>query len=228
MKEEFDNYAQKYEDLLKDPLRQAFTSDSVFFAERKWILIRSYFAAQRRDPSRMAWLDVGCGKGELLRFGHHSFASVTGCDVSTEMLAYCTDIPVHTMTDPVGLPFPDESFDFLTAVCVYHHVPPHQRAALTAEASRVLRKGGVFSIVEHNPFNPATRIIVSRTPVDANAILLRSSESRQLLHTAGFRDLDTSYFLYLPESLFRRLPWVETLLRRFPLGGQYAVFGRKV
>jgi SAM-dependent methyltransferase len=122
---------------------------------------------------------------------------------------------------------PDQSFDFLTAVCVYHHVAREERAALTCEAARVLRPGGVFAIIEHNPLNPATRLIVGRLPMDRNAILLSARESRRLLDTAGFANMDTSYFLYLPEKAFRVFSGLEKALRRIPLGGQYAVFGRK-
>jgi SAM-dependent methyltransferase len=111
-------------------------------------------------------------------------------------------------------------------VCVYHHVPPASRAALTAEVRRVLKVGGVFALIEHNPFNPATRLIVSRTPVDAGALLLRPSESRRLLRASGFEVEEQRYFLYLPGSLYRRFGAIETLLARAPLGGQYVLFGR--
>ncbi len=227
MDQEFDRYARQYEDLLQDPIRDAFSANAVFFAERKWILIQSYFAGQGTDLSRVSWLDVGCGRGELLNFGSHQFAALAGCDVSAEMLKFCGDIPTRQMTDPGQLPFPEESFDFLTAVCVYHHVPSRERAALTAETFRVLRSGGVFAIIEHNPINPATRAIVRRTPVDQNAILLRAGETQRLLRASGFQDLKTYYFLYLPEKIYRALPWVESALQHLPLGGQYAVFGKK-
>jgi hypothetical protein len=92
---------------------------------------------------------------------------------------------------------------------------------------RVLRPGGVFSIIEHNPWNPATRLIVSRTPVDADAILLTSGETKALQQTAGLRHQATEYFLYLPESLFNTIPWSEKLGRGIPLGGQYASFAQK-
>ena len=91
---------------------------------------------------------------------------------------------------------------------------------------RVLRPGGVLAIVEHNPYNPATRLIVSRTPVDADAILLRRAESRELLKLGGLKIEAQVYFLYLPEKLYNKLPWIESALTRVPLGGQYAVFGR--
>lgn len=45
----------------------------------------------------------------------------------------------------------------------------------------MLRPCGVLSIIEHDPLNPARRIIVSRTIVDADEILLSRSESRSLL-----------------------------------------------
>ena len=76
--------------------------------------------------------------------------------------------------------------------------------------------------MEHNPLNPFTRRIVHRTPVDANAELLAPSGARRLVASAGFACLDTQFFLYLPESAFRRMPRLEALLSHLPLGGQYA------
>jgi SAM-dependent methyltransferase len=101
------------------------------------------------------------------------------------------------------------------------------RAALTREVRRVLRPGGIFAIIEHNPYNPATRLIVKRTPVDVDAILLYPRETQSLLRSAGLPVRTTSYFLYLPEGIYRFAGAVEDLLRHVPLGGQYAVFGRR-
>jgi len=227
MASEFDQYASDYEAMQKDPLRHSFSQDGTFFIARKWLLIRSYFAGLGRDLSKVSWLDIGCGKGELLRLGAPEVAFITGCDVSTEMLKLCEDIDSRPMTHPERLPFPDASFDLLTAVCVYHHVPPDGRAGLTREAARVLRPGGVFAIIEHNPLNPGTRLIVNRLPMDRHAILLGSWETRRLLRAAGFDGLETTYFLYLPEKPFRIFGGLETVLKRVPLGGQYAVFGRR-
>jgi SAM-dependent methyltransferase len=128
--------------------------------------------------------------------------------------------------DPARIPFEDRQFDFVTAVCVYHHVPPPLRAALTSEIRRLLRPGGVFAVIEHNPWNPVTRLIVSRTPVDADAILLRASETRALMLGTGFSIDREIYFLYFPQRLYRAAAALENGLRRVPLGGQYAVFGR--
>jgi hypothetical protein len=84
-----------------------------------------------------------------------------------------------------------------------------------------------LAIIERNPYNPLTRLIVSRTPVDADAKLLRPIETRGLLRQQGLEIDKVQYFLYLPEGAYQRLSFLEkTLCSRIPLGGQYAVFGR--
>ena len=142
---------------------------------------------------------MGCGRGELLRFGSSSFRKAAGCDPSREMLDACAGLDVALQPDGSVLPFEDNRFSVVTAACVYHHLGEAQRAALAKEARRVLRPGGCFVIFEHNPWNPATRLIVSRTPVDADAVLLTASEARRILRAAGFSPQETRYYLYLPE-----------------------------
>lgn len=227
MEPEFDRYAEKYRELMRDPIRDAFAAGSDFFHARKWWLLRDFLERRGALTKSWRWLDIGSGKGELLRLGREAFAQVAGCDLSAAMIEGCSDLPVRLQENPLALPFPDGSFDFLTAVCVYHHVEPKDRAALTAEVRRVLAPGGVFAIIEHNPLNPATRLIVSRTPVDANAKLLTAGEAESLLRGTGLTPFEKSYFLYLPERLYRRFGIVEDWLKRIPGGGQYAVFGSK-
>lgn len=225
MKAEFDNYAGSYDDLLKDPIRDRFARQADFFHRRKWLLLRDFLKQQGRQPEKLKWLDVGCGKGEFLRFGSPNFMSAEGCDPSQEMLRQCADLQVTRQKDPTALPFADGAFDVVTAACVYHHLNADQRAALTREVRRVLAPRGVFGVFEHNPWNPATRLIVSRTPVDGNAVLLTARETRGWMSRAGFGRLRTIYYLYLPEPIFNRLGGLESMLAGVPGGGQYAVFG---
>src|SRR6187401_2654345 len=221
MPPEFDSYAREYSELLRDPVRDRFATTPIFFHQRKWGVIREFFDSLGHSTSGVSWLDVGCGRGELLRLGQSVFGSVAGCDLSQEMLKASTDLEVRLQTAPTELPFDSEAFDFVTAVCVYHHVGLSDRDALTREAFRVLRPGGVLCVIEHNPLNPLTRRIVQRTPVDTNANLLPHSEARRLVGSAGFSCLDTRFFLYLPEPVFLRMPWLEDFLKHVPWGGQY-------
>jgi SAM-dependent methyltransferase len=225
---EFDHYADSYEELLKDPIRDRFGKGSRFFHERKRDLIRAF--CRRHDlPTRsMRYLDVGCGKGELVTLLRNDFGSVAGCDPSARMLGAAEGIDIRVQRELGSIPYENDEFDFVTCVCVYHHVPPPARLALTREINRVVRPGGVFVIIEHNPYNPATRLIVSRTPVDADAVLLTQRESSALMKVAGFCHQESQYFLYFPEFLYRRVgDAAESWLRDVPLGGQYAVFATK-
>ena len=226
---EFDRYSGSYEELLRDPIRDRFAgAGSEFFHIRKRDLIREYFRNRGIDPHRLRYLDMGCGKGELISMLRDDFGYVAGCDPSPRMLGFVNGLDTQVQEDPTIVPFENAAFDFISAVCVYHHVLPQARLAITREVYRVLRPGGVFAIIEHNPKNPVTRLIVSRTPVDAGAVLLKSCETKGWMLQAGFSLDLTRYFLFLPEALYKHgAHGLEHLLGRVPLGGQYAVFGRK-
>jgi len=223
---EFDSYADKYDELLQDPIRESFAAEKTFFVRRKLQVIDDFFRRRHIDSRKLRWLDVGCGMGDLLKSGRDRFASASGCDPSAKMLQACGDIEVRQQTDISQLPFESERFDFVTVVCVYHHIPMAERVAFTREALRVLRPNGILAIIEHNPWNPVTRIIVSRAPVDANAHLLSSAEVRNIIKTAGATPIGCRYFLYLPQKLHELAGFVESGLERIPMGGQYIVFSR--
>jgi len=226
-KAEFDEYASDYDGLLRDPMRDGFVENREFYHRRKWSLILNFLRNHGIDASKMEWLDVGCGRCELLGCGSAHFSRVIGCDPSREMVRNPGKIEVRLQEAPAVLPFPDGSFDFATAVCVYHHVEELDRVPLTLEIQRVLRPNGIFCMIEHNPFNPVTQFIVSRSPIDVDAHLLTAHTARRYSAAAGLRAIGTEYFLYLPEKFYDKAPRFEALLGKLPLGGQYAVFARK-
>jgi SAM-dependent methyltransferase len=223
---EFNRYAHRYEDYLDDPLRGRFARDPLHFHRRKWLLIQRLLKRAGMDPARSRWLDVGCGQGQLLGLAGKHFSRASGCDPSAGMLASCASFSVREQASSVTLPYEDNSMDFVTSVCVYHHVHGRDRTLLTREIRRVLAPGGLYCIVEHNPWNLVTRTIVERCAVDVDAELLAASNAGRLLEAAGFELLRTSYFLYLPEKLFGHFGAVESALESLPLGGQYALLGR--
>ena len=225
---EFDRYGQDYYNLLTHPLRSWTASSPRFFAIRKWEVLREALDRLQLDTKNCKWLDVGCGWGEMLRLGQSHFRESVGCDLSQNMLAQARGVHVVLQYAPDALPFRDRSFDLVTTVCVYHHVLcAVWRRSLLDETKRVLKPGGIACIIEHNPLNPVTRLIVSQTSLDAGARLMRSRETSQLMSSAGLRVVDKNFFLFLPEKLHNRFPSVERCLKRFPLGGQYAIFAEK-
>jgi ubiquinone/menaquinone biosynthesis C-methylase UbiE len=230
-KPEFDRFRESYDQLLRDPIRDGFTAgQSQFFHTRKRDLILEHFRRRQIDTSKLSYLDFGCGRGELACLLKSAFARVAGCDTSAGMLASGSlasqGIETRLQSDPGEIPFQDSEFDFVTAVCVFHHIPPAHRPAALREMCRVAKPGGTLAVIEHNPCNPITQLIVRRTPVDANAILLRPVEVRRLFRAAGLTAGAPQYFLYLPEPAYRLAGFLERLFSRVPLGGQYSIFGR--
>jgi SAM-dependent methyltransferase len=226
-KAEFDRYAKNYQELLRDPVRDGFVRSGDFYHRRKWTLIAEFLARHAISPRQMAWLDVGCGKGELLGYGRPHFGHVAGCDPSREMVRDAGGIEVRLQEAPAVLPFPGCSFDFATAVCVYHHVEEPDRIPLTRDIHRILRPNGIFCMIEHNPYNPITRSIVSKCPIDVDAHLLSPRLARSYGNKVGLRHVESQYFLYLPEKYYDKAGGLERILKKVPLGGQYAMFARK-
>ena len=223
---EFDRYAPSYAELLKDPMRSRFSDDPVHFHRRKVLLIERLLRRIGAVSETLRWLDVGCGQGELLELGGRNFAQAMGCDPSSGMLSSTRPFRMYEQPSPVELPFADGSVDFVTAVCVYHHVHGDARTLLSREIRRVLSPGGLCCIIEHNPWNPVTRAIVKRCPVDVDAELLTPRETSELLNASGFEVVSTDYFLYLPERLYGKLGATEQAFAMIPFGGQYALLGR--
>jgi SAM-dependent methyltransferase len=221
----FDAYRLQYDAVVQDSI--AFSGlKHDFFLEAKLRLLAEIFAA-RLGPVRPALLDVGCGVG-LLHPGLLPLTrSLAGTDISHEALARAeTENPsvAYRPQDGNHLSFESASFDVSLAVCVLHHVPAGERETLVQEMRRVTRPGGLVIVIEHNPWNPLTRLAVARCPFDRDAELLQAAEGRRLLRAAGLRQVESRHFLLFP-SLRRWPRRVESALSAVPLGAQYLACG---
>lgn len=195
-----------------------------FFLEAKVVVLLEALRARGLDPAACRLLDVGCGVGELHSRLTPLFAEVQGVDPSETCLKTArvrNPTARYQLCEAGALPQADGSADVALATCVLHHVPVGERTTFAAELKRVLRPGGVAVVIEHNPFNPLTRLSVMRCPFDEDAVLLRDRSAERLLSGAGFRDLRSGHFLLLPWT-GRPVRRVERALRRLPLGAQYA------
>lgn len=93
-------------------------------------------------------LDVATGTAALLeelarRPGRPETA--VGIDSSRAMLALAPSLPEGwrlEQADAIALPYPDASFDVVTACYLLHILPPAPRRATSAEIARVVRPGG--------------------------------------------------------------------------------------
>lgn len=100
-------------------------------------------------------LDAGCGSGPLLAALRDRGAVVTGFDKSAGMLEVARrrlgdDADLHVAELGRPLPFPDDTFDDVTASLVLHYLEDWGPAL--AELRRVLKPGGRLIVSVNHPF----------------------------------------------------------------------------
>ncbi len=106
-------------------------------------------------------LDIGCGTGGLLELVAPRVAEAVGVDASREMLALARTRLAERgianasvrQADLYRLPYADAAFDVATLQMVLHYA--EDPAAALAEASRVLRPGGLLLVVDLAPHDRA-------------------------------------------------------------------------
>lgn len=225
MAETFDSYRSTYETVVQNSI--AFSGlKHDFFLEAKIVQLAALFA-RHFGECRPSLLDLGCGVGRMHPLLKPLVTDLAGSDVSRESLERARlDNPFADYREDEGgrLPWEADAFDATLAVCVLHHVDPAWREAFITEMKRVTRPGGLVIVIEHNPFNPLTRLAVARCPFDADAVLLKNGEARDRLANAGLRHVEARHFLIAPTLA----PWaqaIERKLERLPLGAQYIASG---
>src|SRR5437762_3842452 len=198
-----------------------------FFTTAKADALRDVIATRLAGMHNPHMLDVGCGVGEFHPFVRGMFGRLCGIDVSEASVAQARHRNPgveYEAYDGTTLPYGNATFDLSIAICVMHHVPPPQWVGFLCEMRRVVRPRGLVCLIEHNPFNPLTRLAVARCEFDRDAVLLGVGTTRKLMAAAGLREIGARHFLLLPWDTkpARRL---EGALGGVPLGGQYAAFG---
>jgi SAM-dependent methyltransferase len=224
---EFDAYRDDYQEAVERSI--AFTgAGHDFFTKAKVRELLELTSSRVGDPSRLAFLDVGCGPGETDRFLEGRVGGLTGVDVASELVERARERNpwAEYLAYRAGEPIPCEpdSVDVSVAICVFHHVEPPARPALVSEMARVTRPGGLVAIFEHNPWNPLVRGAVSTCEFDQDAELLTRAKAKALLRGGGLDAVEGSFIIYFTRES-ARLQTIERRLRSVPLGAQYVVSG---
>ena len=218
----FDKHADNYSKTIDESLA-SYGATHDFFMDHKARLIKSLLKTKRLKTENMHLLDVGCGIGKIHARLGTSFASILGVDVSHESIAKAKlDFPEHTylVYDGQRLPVETASLDMTLAICVFHHVPPNEWQNLASEMMRALRPGGVAFVIEHNPWNPVTRRIVNKCPIDRDAVLLTRRTTRTLFKNAGAKKIFARTIISIPPKT-NFLMTIDNLLGILPFGAQY-------
>jgi len=95
--------------------------------------------SQRNDNS--LFLDIGCGTGNVLKFGKKYFRCAIGIDVSLNMLKLANTRGMEVFqADALFLPFRPGVFNAVSIFSVLHHI--YDYSSIFTQIERVLKKGG--------------------------------------------------------------------------------------
>lgn len=164
-----------------------------FFAGRRNIISLLIEGYVQQDG--LSILDVGCGTGatmSLLR----GYGNVIGIDVSREAIKFCRQRS-HTalcQADACCIPFPESSFDFLTALDLIEHL--EDDLVGLREFSRVLKENGCLLLSV-----PAFMFLWSDVDVFSRHYRrYTTNDLKRKMEEAGFVILKLSYCEYVSLS----------------------------
>jgi len=150
-------------------------------------------------------LDIGCGRNNLFI---RDYAGGDG--VGIDVFRYEGLGEEDIVEDMTHLPYADHSFDTVTFIANFNHIPRSERDGEVREAFRVLRPGGTVVVTMGNPI---AEILIHRlvhaydsllsTKLDMDGergmddeeeFYVRDAEIVERLAAAGFRDIRKRYF----------------------------------
>jgi ubiquinone/menaquinone biosynthesis C-methylase UbiE len=109
-----------------------------------------------RDQRRLTLLDVACGTGRFLRQVRLAYPAMAlkGVDLSAAYLVearrHLGDLRAIAWIEAAAerLPLPAASVDIVTAIFLFHELPPQVRREVTGEIARVLKPGGILVFLD--------------------------------------------------------------------------------
>jgi ubiquinone/menaquinone biosynthesis C-methylase UbiE len=153
-------------------------------------------------PKNAAVLDVGCGGGRTVArlAALAPEGKVFGLDYSDASVAVSRNTNAGEIEkgrvqieqgSVAALPFPDRTFDVVTAVETHYYWP--DLPANVREVLRVLKPGGTFALVAETYRGGPLRLIYGIVMPLLRAAFLSDTEHRDLLDQAGFAEVATKH-----------------------------------
>jgi SAM-dependent methyltransferase len=153
-------------------------------------------------PKNATILDVGCGGGQTVQAlaALAPEGKVIGLDYSPASVAVSCETNakaieagrVQIEQDSVAaLPFPDLTFDLVTAVETHYYWP--DLPANVREILRVLKPGGTFALIAETYRGGPFRLLYSMIMPLLRAAFLSDQEHRDLLTQGGFTEVTTHH-----------------------------------
>ena len=134
--------------------------DNLISGSQYWLAYETFLKIYPQVNPKIRVLDWGCGTGHFSYFLLKSGFTTDSFNLNNKKLHDMGEIQIfdllkskfkdsfsyRTGTDPVKLPYPDNSFDAITSIGVLEHVRESGGNEMQSlkEINRVLKKGGVF------------------------------------------------------------------------------------
>jgi SAM-dependent methyltransferase len=147
-------------------------------------------------------LDIGCGGGRTVRelASMAPQGKVMGVDLSPASVAVSRETNAQAIeaghvqienASVASLPFPDCTFDVITAVETHYYWPDLPQNF--REVLRVLKPGGTFALIAETYRGGPFRFVYGLVMPLLRAAYLSDQEHRDLLTQAGFIDVSTKH-----------------------------------
>ena len=223
----FDEFAEDYDAALEKGISVS-GEDKNFFAKARVDWLASCLANQGIFPKEI--LDFGCGTGSAIPHMLQAFENsyISGVEVSAKSIEVARSCHV---SERVNFFLMEDfqmtnRYDLVFCNGVFHHIPIPERQIALKKILNCLRAGGIFAFWENNPWNPGTRVVMSRIPFDRDAQTLSPISARRMIQSNGFQLLQMDFRFYFPRSL-SFLRFTEKILTKIPLGAQYQILAMK-
>ena len=184
----------------------------------------------RNKPSKLCLkedayiLDLGGNTGKLIKPLDNGKNTLISIDIDRSILVGENGVPLDGVTPVQGdilyLPFSDNSFDFIFARAILHHVPDNLDLSFK-EIKRILKPGGLLLIEEPGYHNPVAYIVRNAFPTTSHEEDETPLKIKQLIQMSKryFNIKEIKYFWLVSYSLPHLIVRLPNCLK---------AFGRKV
>jgi len=219
----FNDIAPYYADIIPIHMRNR-------LLDRKINEMKNHLQCFETSNKPLNGLDLGCGQGWYTHHLAQLNYEMTASDMAHQQVLQAKhnlkSVNKHTklvVADGRYLPFKSNSFDFITAINVIHHITPLEKQLETFnEIVRVLQPGGKFFLQEINTRNLIFKFYVGyifpllKEIDDGSELWIKPNHLPQIVGSSWLKQVSYFYFLpdFTPENIMKKLSRIETMFEQ--------------